>query len=144
MRPELRATAQCLWSARNGVDEKTVRLEIITQHGGESRLVFDQQDPRPVEVRYADIPHAEEPITRIREIVKPVSLSLRLFGNVFSGALIFALVSGLFASVYVPIAIIDVVWLPFDLAVFFLQAFIFALLTVIYYQQALDVAHGGH
>jgi F-type H+-transporting ATPase subunit a len=80
----------------------------------------------------------------VEEIVKPVSLSLRLFGNVFSGALIFALVSGLFASVYVPIAIIDVVWLPFDLAVFFLQAFIFALLTVIYYQQALDVAHGGH
>jgi F-type H+-transporting ATPase subunit a len=80
----------------------------------------------------------------VEEIVKPVSLSLRLFGNVFSGALIFALVSGLFASVYVPIFLIDVIWLPFDLAVFFLQAFIFALLTVIYYQQALDVAHGAH
>jgi F-type H+-transporting ATPase subunit a len=80
----------------------------------------------------------------VEEIVKPVSLSLRLFGNVFSGALIFALVSGLFASIYVPIFIIDIAWLPFDLAVFFLQAFIFALLTVIYYQQALDVASGSH
>jgi hypothetical protein len=50
MRPELRATAQCLSPARNVVDEKTLRLRIITQHGGESRLVFDQQDPRPVEV----------------------------------------------------------------------------------------------
>jgi F-type H+-transporting ATPase subunit a len=80
----------------------------------------------------------------VEEIVKPVSLSLRLFGNVFSGALIFALVSGLFANIYVPITIIDVIWLPFDLAVFFLQAFIFALLTIIYYQQALQVAHGGH
>jgi len=80
----------------------------------------------------------------VEEIVKPVSLSLRLFGNVFSGALIFALVSGLFASVYVPIFLIDIIWLPFDLAIFFLQAFIFALLTIIYYQQALNVAHGGH
>jgi F0F1-type ATP synthase membrane subunit a len=44
----------------------------------------------------------------------------------------------------VPIFIIDIAWLPFDLAVFFLQAFIFALLTVIYYQQALDVASGSH
>lgn len=83
-------------------------------------------------------------LTLVEEIVKPVSLSLRLFGNVFSGALIFSLVAGLFAKIYVPIFIIDVVWLPFDLAVFALQAFIFALLTVIYYQQALNVAHGGH
>ena len=80
----------------------------------------------------------------IEEIVKPISLSLRLFGNVFSGALIFALVSGLFAKTYVPITIIDAVWFPFDLAIFFLQAFIFALLTIIYYQQALNVASGGH
>jgi len=80
----------------------------------------------------------------VEEIVKPFSLSLRLFGNVFSGALIFALVSGLFASVYVPIFLIDIIWLPFDLAVFFLQAFIFALLTIIYYQQAFEVAEGSH
>jgi ethanolamine utilization cobalamin adenosyltransferase len=74
MRPELRATAQCLLPARNVVDEKTLHLKIITQHGGESRLVFNQQEPRPVEVRFADIPHAEEPITQINEIVKPVFL----------------------------------------------------------------------
>jgi hypothetical protein len=42
------------------IDEKTLRFKIIPQHGGESRLVFDQQDPRPVEVRYADIPHAAD------------------------------------------------------------------------------------
>jgi F-type H+-transporting ATPase subunit a len=80
----------------------------------------------------------------VEEIVKPFSLALRLFGNVFSGALIFALVSGLFASIYVPIFLIDIIWLPFDLAVFFLQAFIFALLTIIYYQQAFEVAEGSH
>lgn len=85
------------------------------------------------------------PLKIIEELVKPLSLSLRLFGNVFTGALIFALVAGLFASVYVPIFIIDIVWLPFDLGVFLIQAFIFALLTVIYYQQALEVAsETGH
>ena len=56
MRPEPRATAQCLLPARNVVDEKTMGLKIITQHGAESRLVFDLQDPRPVGVRYAEIP----------------------------------------------------------------------------------------
>ncbi|MCL2395701.1 MAG: F0F1 ATP synthase subunit A, partial [Acidimicrobiaceae bacterium] len=44
-------------------------------------------------------------LTLVEEIVKPVSLSLRLFGNVFSGALIFSLVAGLFAKIYVPIFI---------------------------------------
>ena len=38
MRPELRATAQCLLPARNVVDEKTLHLKIITQHRGECRL----------------------------------------------------------------------------------------------------------
>src|SRR5437868_6246430 len=73
MGTERRATAQCFFPARNVVDEKTLGLKITTQHGGESHLVFHQQDPRPVGVRHADIPHAEEPITRIKEIGKPVS-----------------------------------------------------------------------
>jgi F-type H+-transporting ATPase subunit a len=85
------------------------------------------------------------PLNIIEEVIKPVTLSLRLFGNVFSGALIFALVAGLFATTYLPILPLDFVWLLFDLAIFFIQAFIFALLTVIYYQQAIAVAEGlGH
>lgn len=90
-------------------------------------------------------PRALAPLKIIEELVKPLSLSLRLFGNVFTGALIFALLSGLFVSIYVPIFLIDIIWLPFDLAVFLIQAFIFALLTVIYYQQALEVgSETGH
>ncbi|MGH9066382.1 MAG: F0F1 ATP synthase subunit A [Acidimicrobiales bacterium] len=77
----------------------------------------------------------------VEEIAKPVSLSLRLFGNVFAGALILALIAGLFPLFIVPFA--DLVWVPFDLFIFAIQAFIFAVLTLIYYQQAIDVARGG-
>jgi F-type H+-transporting ATPase subunit a len=84
------------------------------------------------------------PLKLIEEISKPLTLSLRLFGNVFTGALVFALLAGLFAHFLPPIFVGDVIWLPFDLAIFLIQAFIFALLTVIYYQQALEVATDEH
>lgn len=81
--------------------------------------------------------------TAVEEIVKPVSLALRLFGNVFAGALILALIAGLFPLYIIPFP--DLIWVPFDLFIFAIQAFIFALLTVIYYQQAVGVAEGsGH
>lgn len=84
------------------------------------------------------------PIHIIEELTKPLSLSLRLFGNVFTGALIFALLAGLFASFPPPIFFFAILWLPFDLFIFVIQAFIFALLAVIYYQQALSVGKGAH
>lgn len=77
----------------------------------------------------------------IEELVKILSLSLRLFGNVFAGALVLALVAGLFPLFLVPF--VDVFWVPFDLFIFAIQAFIFSLLTIIYYQQAVAVAEGG-
>lgn len=77
----------------------------------------------------------------IEELVKVVSLSLRLFGNVFAGALVLALIAGLFPLFLIPF--LDVIWVPFDLFIFAVQAFIFSLLTIIYYQQALSVAEGG-
>jgi hypothetical protein len=49
-------------------DEKTVRLKIIAQHGGESRLVFDHQDPWLVETRCDATPHKDPPITQINEV----------------------------------------------------------------------------
>lgn len=77
----------------------------------------------------------------IEELVKVLSLSLRLFGNVFAGALVLALVAGLFPLFIIPF--VDVIWVPFDLFIFAIQAFIFALLTIIYYQQAVAVGEGA-
>ncbi|MDQ6774571.1 MAG: F0F1 ATP synthase subunit A, partial [Candidatus Dormibacteraeota bacterium] len=74
------------------------------------------------------------PLTIIEEIVKPITLSLRLFGNLFAGLLMVYLLTQLPAVIaWLPV----VLWKAFD--VFFvgtIQAFIFMLLTIIYFGQA--------
>jgi F-type H+-transporting ATPase subunit a len=74
------------------------------------------------------------PLNIIEEIVKPVTLSLRLFGNIFAGVLMVYLLTLLPAFVaWAPV----MAWKFFD--VFFvgtIQAFIFMLLTIIYFGHA--------
>ena len=74
------------------------------------------------------------PLNILEEIIKPVTLSLRLFGNIFAGVLMVYLLTLLPVYVsWVPV----VAWKFFD--VFFvgsLQAFIFMLLTVMYFGNA--------
>jgi F-type H+-transporting ATPase subunit a len=76
------------------------------------------------------------PINAVEEIAKPVSLSLRLFGNIFAGSIMVALIA-MFPPyiLWAPNAI----WKAFDLFVGFIQAFIFALLTVLYFSQSMEV-----
>jgi F-type H+-transporting ATPase subunit a len=94
-------------------------------------------------------PHwAMLPLNFIEEITKPISLALRLFGNIFAGGILIALIGSLTAwSVgAVPIGGIlsvpfGVLWKLFDMAIGGIQAFIFALLTVLYFGMA--AAHDG-
>jgi len=84
------------------------------------------------------------PLHVISEVMKPVSLSLRLFGNLFAGGVMIYLITLLLGQVPVagpwvisPLTL--VLWKLFD--VFFigtLQAFIFFLLTIIYFGQAVE------
>jgi F-type H+-transporting ATPase subunit a len=76
------------------------------------------------------------PINIVEEIAKPISLSLRLFGNMFAGGILVALIS-LFPwwIMWLPNAI----WKSFDLFVGAIQAFIFALLTVLYFSQSMEL-----
>jgi F-type H+-transporting ATPase subunit a len=67
------------------------------------------------------------------EIVKPFTLALRLFGNIFAGGLMLSIIGLIPVPVNWPL---QIVWKLFDLAIGGIQAFIFALLTVIYYAQA--------
>ncbi len=61
-------------------------------------------------------------------IAKPVSLSLRLFGNMFAGELIFILIAML--GIYqLPLHFL---WAGFHLLIVTLQAFIFMMLTIVY------------
>ncbi len=81
------------------------------------------------------------PINVIEELVKPLTLALRLFGNIFSGALMITLLSHLAPYVlWAP----EIVWKAFDsLFVAPIQAFIFSLLTILYYQAAM-ATEGAH
>ncbi|MCU1495481.1 MAG: synthase subcomplex subunit [Acidimicrobiaceae bacterium] len=83
------------------------------------------------------------PINVIEELTKPITLTLRLFGNIFSGGLMLVLIADLLpAKLIAPIPILDVVWKIFDgLFVGPVQAFIFALLTILYFESAIAGNH---
>jgi F-type H+-transporting ATPase subunit a len=81
------------------------------------------------------------PINLVEEIAKPISLSLRLFGNIFAGGILVALIA-LFPPyiLWLPNAI----WKSFDLFVGAIQAFIFALLTILYFSQSMELEEDHH
>lgn len=80
------------------------------------------------------------PINLIEEIAKPLTLALRLFGNIFSGGIMLLLIWALFPWFIVPIP--DLIWKIFDgLFVAPVQAFIFSLLTILYFEAAISGNH---
>ncbi|HEY3193740.1 MAG TPA: F0F1 ATP synthase subunit A [Candidatus Dormibacteraeota bacterium] len=94
------------------------------------------------------------PFNILEEIVKPATLSLRLFGNIFAGAVMIGLIAGLGllslpAVGTVPGVVIGsvllAVWKAFDVIfIGFIQAFIFMLLTVIYFGAAREGLEHQH
>jgi F-type H+-transporting ATPase subunit a len=76
----------------------------------------------------------------IEIVTQPVSLALRLFGNIFAGELLFMLVAGLmshFATFWFPLGVLGyAVWSLFELLIIFIQAFIFMYLSVTYIAMA--------
>jgi F-type H+-transporting ATPase subunit a len=86
----------------------------------------------------------------IEELVKPVTLTLRLFGNLFAGGLMLSLLAALVIWKLGPVPIggilsvpFTLLWKTFDMAIGAIQAFIFALLTILYFDTAMaqDEAH---
>ncbi|MGH9103529.1 MAG: F0F1 ATP synthase subunit A [Acidimicrobiales bacterium] len=75
------------------------------------------------------------PINIVEELAKPVTLALRLFGNVFAGAVMAVLILELLPAVVAPLPLL--LWKLFSMLVAVVQAFIFALLTILYFEQAL-------
>ena len=76
------------------------------------------------------------PINIVEELAKPISLSLRLFGNIFAGGILVSLIGILPAWImWAPNAI----WKSFDLFVGAIQAFIFSILTILYFSQAMEI-----
>ncbi len=83
-------------------------------------------------------PHpAMFPLNLIEELVKPITLALRLFGNIFAGGIMLAIIGLLpIWALWFP----NVIWKLFDMFIGLIQAFIFALLTIVYF----GMASAGH
>jgi F-type H+-transporting ATPase subunit a len=87
------------------------------------------------------------PVNLILELVgllaKPISLALRLFGNMYAGEMIFILIAlmysgGIFLGLFG--GVLQLGWALFHILIITLQAFIFMVLTIVY----LDMAHHEH
>jgi F-type H+-transporting ATPase subunit a len=96
---------------------------------------------------------AMAPLNFLEELVKPITLTLRLFGNLLSGALMLTLLAalGAWTIAHVPVGdvfnlIFEPIWKLFDLLIGAIQAFIFALLTILYFDTAMshDEDHEAH
>ena len=75
-------------------------------------------------------------------ISKPISLGLRLFGNLYAGEMIFILIAtmysaGLFFGVFA--GVLQWAWAVFHILVITLQAFVFMVLTIVYMAMAHEV-----
>lgn len=83
---------------------------------------------------YAQPYTALAPINVVEEITKPITMTFRLFGNLFSGGLMIAVMTTLLPIYAVPFG--EIVWKPFDLGIGVIQAYIFMLLAVLYFGMA--------
>ena len=83
---------------------------------------------------YAQPYTALAPINVVEEITKPITMTFRLFGNLFSGGLMIAVMTTLLPIYIVPFG--EIIWKPFDLGIGVIQAYIFMLLAVLYFGMA--------
>jgi len=76
-------------------------------------------------------------------IAKPISLALRLFGNMYAGEMIFILIAMMFSTgitMGILGGFLQLGWAIFHILIITLQAFIFMTLTIVY----MDMAHSEH
>lgn len=72
----------------------------------------------------------------VEELAKPISLGLRLFGNMYAGELIFILIAALLPAWGQ--FVLGVPWAIFHILIITLQAFIFMMLTIVYCNMACE------
>jgi len=98
------------------------------------------------ELAFHPFPKFLAPVNLVLEgvtlIAKPLSLGLRLFGNMYAGEMIFILIALLFSG-GIGYGLLGGVlqwgWAMFHVLIISLQAFIFAVLTIVYMAQAHEV-----
>jgi F-type H+-transporting ATPase subunit a len=91
------------------------------------------------------------PIEILSFLVRPVTLSVRLFANMMAGHLVLKVFAGFsvamlglgtagFALSLVP-ALFNVALITFEVLIAFLQAYVFAILTCIYLKDTIEIGH---
>lgn len=77
------------------------------------------------------------PLNILEELIKPITLALRLFGNIFAGGIMISLIALMpVYALWAP----NIVWKLFEMFIGGIQAFIFSLLVVLYF----GMAAAGH
>ena len=118
----------------------SIKIKGIGGFAGELTLQPFSSDNPLVKVLFIPINFILEFVSLIS---KPISLALRLFGNMYAGEMIFILIAimygggtamGLFGGV------LQLGWAIYHILIILLQAFIFMTLTIVY----LDMAHSEH
>ncbi len=77
-------------------------------------------------------------------IAKPISLGMRLFGNMYAGELIFILICTMYSTnIFLGSfgAVLQLMWAVFHILIITLQAFIFMMLTIVYMSAAQESHH---
>ena len=97
------------------------------------------------ELAFHPFPKLLAPVNFVLEgvtlLAKPLSLGLRLFGNLYAGEMIFILIALMYTGLVLGVfgGVLQWAWAMFHVLIIVLQAFIFAVLTVVYLAQAHDV-----
>lgn len=99
-------------------------------------VAFKRQGFRRYYARFAHPYKIMFPLELLMECIKPVTLSLRLWGNMFAGGLMISLIALL--PLYFGWPVAQAGWKLFDAGIGLIQAFIFALLTILYFGMALS------
>ena len=87
-------------------------------------------------------PAIRRPILILEQVVNPLSLSLRLFGNIFAGGIMLAVISLLPFYLFPLYGVADFGWRIFDSGLIApIQAFIFSFLTILYFGFAVQEEH---
>ncbi|BBP86338.1 F0F1 ATP synthase subunit A [Pseudomonas sp. No.21] len=78
-------------------------------------------------------------------VAKPISLALRLFGNMYAGELVFILIAVMFGAGMILLSGLGIAlqwaWAVFHILIITLQAFIFMMLTIVYLSMAHEDNH---
>jgi len=100
------------------------------------------------ELAFHPFPKFMMPINLILEgvtlIAKPISLALRLFGNLYAGEMIFILIALMYGGGWVlglSGGLLQFIWAVFHVLIILLQAFIFMTLTIVYLDMASQTDH---